>query len=72
MRLDWGEFFERNGKRMRNICLQPNADADNVTVKKKANQSTHQKLGVIAIDIDNPPTEDEIIEMMRMSIDGGN
>ena len=70
MRVDWGELYERNGKRLRNLCLQPNADADNVTVKKKANQSAHQNLGVVSIDVDNPPTEDELVEMMRSSIDG--
>lgn len=69
MRIDWGEIYEQGGKRMRNLCLQPNTDADNVTVKKKANQNTHQNLGVIAVDIDNPPTEDEVVEMMRLSID---
>jgi len=69
MRIDWGELFEENGKRMRNLCLQPNADADNATIKQKANKSTHQNLGVVAIDVDNPPEENEAMELLRESID---
>lgn len=70
MRIDWGEIYEKNaGKRLRNLCLQPNADVENVTVKKKANKSTHQNLGVVPTDPANPPTEDEIVEMMRSSVD---
>ena len=69
MRIDWGELYQKNGRRMRNLYLQPNANADNATVKAKANKSTHQNLGVVAIDIDNPPTEDEACEMLRSSID---
>lgn len=69
MRIDWGEIYLKNGKRMRNLCLQPNADADNAAIKAKANKSTHQSLGVIAIDVDNPPTEEEIIGVIRSSLD---
>jgi hypothetical protein len=69
MRIDWGDLYETDGKRMRNLVLQPNADADNVTVKKKADQNTHQNLGVVAVDVDNPPDEDEIVEILRASID---
>ena len=69
MRINWGEICEKDGKWMQNICLQLNADANNVAVKKKANQSTHQNLGVVAIDIDSPPTKDEVLEMIRTSVD---
>lgn len=69
MRIDWGEIYEKNGKRLRNLCLQPNANADNATVKAKANQSTHQNLGIVTIDVDNPPSEDEFVDMMRTSVD---
>ena len=69
MRIDWGEIYQKNGKRMRNLCLQPNANADNAAVKAKANKSTHQKLAVVAIDVDNPPTEDEVIDILSSAIE---
>jgi hypothetical protein len=36
---------------------------------KKVNQSTHQNLTVVAINIDNPPDEEEVMEMLSNSID---
>ena len=55
---------------LRNLYLQPNANADNAAIKAKANKSTHQNLGVVAIDVDNPPTEDEFEVMARTSLEG--
>jgi hypothetical protein len=69
-RFDWGELYTgSDGREKRNLCMQPNASADNITMKKKAQASTHQNLAVIEIDVEAPPTDEEFIEIVRKSLD---
>ena len=69
-RFDWGELFvDPDGRQKRNLCMQPNASAKNITMKKKAQKSTHQNLAVISVDVENPPMDEEFLQTVRDSLD---
>jgi hypothetical protein len=59
-RIDYGEVYMENGELYRNMVIQPNKDAENPTLKAKANCNSHQALAKLKISINNPPSAEEI------------
>ncbi|OJA19663.1 hypothetical protein AZE42_02814 [Rhizopogon vesiculosus] len=70
MRIDLGDIFMEGGRTKRNLGLQANKDADHVTLKKKAQKDSHAKPAVVAIDIESPPTQDQLLQAFKSRIDG--
>ncbi|KAF8576252.1 HSP70-domain-containing protein [Ramaria rubella] len=62
LRLDWGEIFEKDGVKYRNIILQANKDAEQEYLKARAAKDSHAKLATLSIELDNPGTEDEFVD----------
>lgn len=63
--MDWGDTFERDGKKWRNIVIQANKEAENATLKKIAAANSHKVLAIVAVPVDNPPSEEEFFETVR-------
>ncbi|OAX38105.1 hypothetical protein K503DRAFT_866375 [Rhizopogon vinicolor AM-OR11-026] len=70
MRIDLGDTFLEGGRTKRNLVLQANKDADHVTLKKMAQKDSHAKLAVVAIDIESPPTQDQLLQAFQSRVDG--
>jgi hypothetical protein len=45
--------------------MQLNASADNTTMKKKAQKSTHQNLVVIPVDVENSPSDEDFLQTVN-------
>jgi hypothetical protein len=51
-RVDNGQVYERDGQLVKSIYLQPNENASNKTLKKLADQDSHQNLSWTEVPID--------------------
>lgn len=50
----------QDGVLYRNLVIQPNKNAENPTLKAKANANSHQALVKLKVPINNPPSSEEI------------
>jgi hypothetical protein len=57
-RVDNGQVYERDGQLVKAVYLQPNKNASNKTLKKLADQNSHQNLTWTEVPI-NPEANDQ-------------
>ena len=68
-RLDFGELFlGKDGRRYRNIVLQPNKGAKDPNIAKMAKADSHQKLKTVAVPVDTPITAEQFESMLTESL----
>jgi hypothetical protein len=64
-RIDNGEVYEKDGRRVKAVYMQPNKNATNQTLKKLADKDAHQKLTWAEIPIDENATKEEKLKIVQ-------
>jgi hypothetical protein len=65
VRLDYGEAFNRDGKKVRHVKVQPNKGADNQSLKNLAAKNSHQVVAEAFIHTDSADPREAVRDMFE-------
>lgn len=65
VRLDYGETFNRGGKKVRHVKVQPNKGADNQSLKDLAAKNSHQVVAEAFIPVDSTDPKEAVRDMFE-------